>query len=165
MDKVLTRNFPTILVIFGATGDLMTKKIVPALFDLYEKGELPKLFTVVGYSRRPLSKNQFQDHVSQIILKYKKVATLSPTMTAFINLFHFQQGSLDSSAEYLNLGKFLGHVDGEWQTLAHKLFARGGAAGPLQNIFKGAGMLSPANALPPKRGLAPRSEGALDLSS
>ena len=136
MDKVLTRNFPTILVIFGATGDLMTKKIVPALFDLYEKGELPKLFTVVGYSRRPLSKNQFQDHVSQIILKYKKVATLSPTMTAFINLFHFQQGSFDSSADYLNLGKFLGQVDGEWKTCANKLFYLAVAPDHYKTIFK-----------------------------
>src|SRR6202041_2299407 len=45
-------NTPTILVVLGATGDLMTKKIVPALFNLHEKKKLPRGFQLMGVSRR-----------------------------------------------------------------------------------------------------------------
>jgi glucose-6-phosphate 1-dehydrogenase len=48
-------NIPTALVVFGATGDLMTKKITPALYNLFTKNKLPKLFRVIGYARRPLT--------------------------------------------------------------------------------------------------------------
>ena len=45
-----TKNIPTVLTIFGATGDLISKKIVPALFHLFQKGELPqKLKISIGF--------------------------------------------------------------------------------------------------------------------
>ncbi|MGB4442151.1 MAG: hypothetical protein WBJ62_08005 [Coriobacteriia bacterium] len=43
---------PTVLVVFGATGDLMARKIVPSLFHLNRDGLLPPLLRVVGFSRR-----------------------------------------------------------------------------------------------------------------
>jgi len=45
-------HIPTIFIILGATGDLMRKKIVPALFHLYKNEYLPKMFHVIGVSRR-----------------------------------------------------------------------------------------------------------------
>jgi len=51
---------PSILVIFGATGDLTHRKLVPALFDLYCDGKLPEGFTVLGYARRPKSDDEFR---------------------------------------------------------------------------------------------------------
>ncbi|MCD4686810.1 MAG: hypothetical protein K8S97_12830, partial [Anaerolineae bacterium] len=42
---------PTTLVIFGATGDLTARKLIPALFNQYHKGRLPDEFTIVGMSR------------------------------------------------------------------------------------------------------------------
>ena len=40
---------PTIFVIFGATGDLSRRKLIPALFDLYEKGFLSGEFKIIGF--------------------------------------------------------------------------------------------------------------------
>ena len=60
-------NIPTIFTIFGATGDLMSKKIVPSLFFLYKKKELPKHFSVLGFARRPMSDTQFQLRVFNIL--------------------------------------------------------------------------------------------------
>lgn len=55
-----SNNIPTILVVFGATGDLMQKKIVPALFHLFRKNKLPSFFKVVGFSRQDLSDEAFR---------------------------------------------------------------------------------------------------------
>ena len=51
---------PSILVIFGATGDLTHRKLVPALFDLFCDGKLPEGFTVLGYARRQKSDDEFR---------------------------------------------------------------------------------------------------------
>ncbi len=61
------RNVPTIMVLFGATGDLMKKKIVPALYHLYENDKLPKLFHIIGFSRRDVSTEAFRSQIEQIL--------------------------------------------------------------------------------------------------
>jgi len=58
---------PAVFVILGATGDLMHKKLAPALFHLYREEKLPKLFQVVGFSRDELSKQQFQHMVADMV--------------------------------------------------------------------------------------------------
>ncbi|MBI5729309.1 MAG: glucose-6-phosphate dehydrogenase [Candidatus Magasanikbacteria bacterium] len=120
--KNIDSHFPTILVVFGATGDLMKKKIVPALFDLYNAGELPKLFTVIGFSRRDLTKEQFQEHITKILLGYTKLQQATPAIKAFTKLFVFYRGQFENESDYDQLATYLGHVDGEWKTCANKLF-------------------------------------------
>ena len=44
---------PTTVVIFGASGDLTRRKLIPALFNLYRKGRLPANTRIVGFARRP----------------------------------------------------------------------------------------------------------------
>ena len=56
---------PTILVIFGATGDLSKRKLFPALFSLSKKGMLPKKFKIVGFAREDLSDNNFQKFITK----------------------------------------------------------------------------------------------------
>jgi len=58
---------PTIFVIFGATGDLMRKKLVPGLFHLYREGHLPDLFQVLGFAKDELNEEQFRDKIKDIV--------------------------------------------------------------------------------------------------
>src|SRR3979411_2435454 len=58
---------PCIVVIFGASGDLTKRKLLPALFHLEQPGLLPKNFAVVGVARRPLEKTFAQDMKEGII--------------------------------------------------------------------------------------------------
>ena len=55
---------PAIFVAFGVTGDLMRLKILPALFSLHTKGELPERFALVGVSRRDWSNADLRAHVA-----------------------------------------------------------------------------------------------------
>jgi glucose-6-phosphate 1-dehydrogenase len=123
LSSTASRNFPTVMVIFGATGDLMSKKIVPSLFDLFQDKKLPNLFRVVGYSRRDFSEAEFRSFVSGLVTTYKGVGGVSSeTLEAFTRLFSFVSGPFDDAADYEFLGQALGKIDGEWRVCANKLF-------------------------------------------
>jgi glucose-6-phosphate 1-dehydrogenase len=114
-------HFPTIMVIFGATGDLMNKKIIPALFDLYEDHKLPALFNVLGVSRRSWSNEDFRLFVQDIILKYKKKIE-KKDIIKFCELFSFISADVEKKEDYEAVGRYLGQVDGVWNVCANKLF-------------------------------------------
>ena len=96
---------PTVFVIFGATGDLMQKKLAPALFHLYQEKLLPDLFQVVGFSKQELSNEEFQAWISD------KVGGNGD----FSKFFVYQQGLFEEKEGYQKLAQFLGMKDGEWQ--------------------------------------------------
>jgi glucose-6-phosphate 1-dehydrogenase len=58
---------PHILVIFGASGDLTKRKLIPALFELYEQHLLPEKFAVLGVSRTELSDPEFREKMSEFL--------------------------------------------------------------------------------------------------
>lgn len=122
MDQPKSENMPTILVIFGATGDLMAKKIVPALFHLYKKQKLPGLFHIIGFSRRPMADADFKKKVAEIIKKHKDISVSSQELEKFTRYVSYHQGDFTSGSDYENLAKKLGRIDGEWKTCANKLF-------------------------------------------
>lgn len=59
----MTENTPLKIIIFGGTGDLVKKKIIPALFDLYRNGFLQENFEILGVSRKQISNEDFQSWV------------------------------------------------------------------------------------------------------
>ena len=54
---------PLIFVIFGASGDLAKRKLIPAIYDLYKRNYLPKKFAVLGVSRSKLDDNSIREQV------------------------------------------------------------------------------------------------------
>ena len=56
---------PCVLVIFGASGDLTRRKIIPALYDLYQRGQLPPRFAILGVSRSAMSDEAFRDRLRE----------------------------------------------------------------------------------------------------
>lgn len=118
----MAKNIPTVLIIFGATGDLMTKKIVPALFHLFQKKRLPKLLHIIGFSRRPLSQEEFSDHIASITRKHESENLNDNSLSRFINLFSYQRGDFNQAESYHELAKKLGRIDGEWKVCSNKLF-------------------------------------------
>ncbi|MBI3955703.1 glucose-6-phosphate dehydrogenase [Candidatus Gottesmanbacteria bacterium] len=104
---------PTIFVILGATGDLMKKKIIPALVHLYEKQKLPPLFHLIGFSRRPYASDDFREYVKSI----------APNVTdQFLRLVTYQRGQLEREEDYTALSRVLGRMDGAWKACSNKLF-------------------------------------------
>ncbi len=118
----MDKNTPTILVIFGATGDLMAKKIAPSLLHLFQKEKLPKLIQIIGFSRRKISREEFQLHIMQNFLAYKNIKADKKTIEEFFRHIQYHQGSFDDLADYNSLAQKLGQTDLEWKTCANKLF-------------------------------------------
>lgn len=115
-----TKNIPTVFIIFGATGDLMAKKITPALFQLYINKKLPSMFRVIGFSRRDLNPDEFKAHVRHILKTNKK--NKDAEIEAFLNFFVYHRGEFDALPSYTTLAEYLGRVDGEWMACSNKLF-------------------------------------------
>jgi glucose-6-phosphate 1-dehydrogenase len=123
------------MVIYGATGDLMGRKIVPALFDLFVDKKLPALFNIVGVSRRDWKQQDFQDFIKQILLKYKNNQP-NAEIDNFVKLFHFVPGDVEKKMDYESLGKYLGQIDGKWNVCANKLFYLAVSPEFFKTIFK-----------------------------
>ncbi len=64
---------PCILVIFGATGDLTARKLLPAIYNLAREGQLPSQFAVVGFARRDKTHEQFRQEMKDAINKFSRV--------------------------------------------------------------------------------------------
>ena len=122
MNGISPKNVPTIFVVFGATGDLMAKKIVPSLFHLYETGALPRMFHVMGVARRKMDRGQFQSYVGELLKARIGAKTKKETVAAFLKFFTYHQGWFNQEDTYQRLAATLGHIDGEWQVCANKLF-------------------------------------------
>ncbi len=115
-------NLPTIFVIYGATGDLIKKKIVPALFYLYEQKALPEKLQVIGYSRRDWTDERFRAHITDILKTYNPEIASSLKLQDFLGLFSYHQGHFDNLDDYTRLAEVLGNIDGMWRVCSNKLF-------------------------------------------
>lgn len=116
------RHLPTVVVVFGATGDLMARKITPALFDLFTKGELPHMFRVVGVSRRAWKTEDFREHVENILKNHVKDDSHKVLIRKFTNFFFYNQGKFEVRRDYDALARDMGYIDEEWKVCSNKLF-------------------------------------------
>ena len=117
MDNI---NTPTIFAIFGATGDLMTKKIVPALFSLHKKGALPEKFRILGISRRDWNQDDFKKHIENII-SIKIDDAKEDDIKSFLKLIQYHKVEFNTIGDYFALGDVFKNIDEEWDICANKL--------------------------------------------
>ncbi|MES2014727.1 MAG: glucose-6-phosphate dehydrogenase [Patescibacteria group bacterium] len=102
---------PTSLIIFGATGDLAAKKVIPALFYLFEKEKLPHNFSIIGVSRRDMGQGEFKELVAGIITKYARERLDQRALDRFLDLFTFSQVGFEEEQGYQNLSNTLEAID------------------------------------------------------
>lgn len=115
------QTIPTILVVLGATGDLMAKKIVPALFNLHREKKLPQKFRLVGVSRREWGDKDLKKHLHSILATKAKNAPAS-AVRSFLNLAVYERLRFDSLPDYIALRDHLKKIDDELGVCTNKLF-------------------------------------------
>src|SRR3989344_5036170 len=108
-------SHPTILVIFGATGDLANSKLLPSLFDLYEKKFLPDEVRIVAYGRRDHSNETYRTAVSESLSSYfvKKGRTETQTKSVFLSKILYVKGEFEGKDHYERLSHTLNLIDKE----------------------------------------------------
>lgn len=100
------------LVVFGATGDLMARKILPSLFYLNKERKLPNGFHVIGVSRRDITEEGFREKMRESMSRYDEIAK-DKKITAFLRMFNFVKGYFGDNNTYVDLKKVLGGRDGK----------------------------------------------------
>lgn len=116
-----TEDAPTSFVVFGATGDLSQRKLLPALFNLYMAGLLPQQFKVMGVSRDDLSRDAFIEFARKTIRK--KVEHGSSPLDSFLGHLDYQYGLFEDGATYLSLSQKLIEIEKkEFGGCSNKLF-------------------------------------------
>lgn len=114
-------NVPTILVIFGVTGDLTKKKLAPALFHLYKKGKLPDRFKVVGFARRDWSDEYFREYLAEVLKEHRDVKNPQECVE-FLDKFSYERGEFGTKSDYVSLKETLEKIDESWGMCSNKLF-------------------------------------------
>ena len=110
-----------VLVIFGASGDLTKRKLLPALFHLEQQGQLPENFAIVGVARRPLG-NEFAEDMRQGIIEFSKVDASDPKLAKFVERIGYYAMSFDDGYGYAGLKAELERVATEKQIGPNRLF-------------------------------------------
>jgi glucose-6-phosphate 1-dehydrogenase len=112
---------PCIVVIFGASGDLTKRKLLPALYHLDQGGLLPKDFAVVGVARRPLEKS-FAPDMKEGILAGGGVEDDDPKLAPFVDRIQYHAMNFDDASGYDALKKKLAELDAKYNTKGNRLF-------------------------------------------
>ena len=112
---------PCVVVIFGASGDLTKRKLLPALYHLDQSGLLPEDFTVVGVARRDLSAT-FAPDMKDGILKGGGVEANDPKLDPFVERVQYFATNFDDDAGFEKLKAYLADLDAKFKTKGNRLF-------------------------------------------
>src|SRR6185503_8965245 len=112
-----------VMVIFGASGDLTKRKLVPALWSLFQSRVLPEPFAVIGVSRTEMSNEVFRTHMREAISDFARVQPPSPRVWDRFaqTLFYYTADPADAGI-YPGLGDFIKQVERERGTSGNRLF-------------------------------------------
>jgi len=126
---------PCIVVIFGASGDLTKRKLLPALYHLEQSGLLPQNFAVVGVARRPLEQS-FAPDMKDGIVSGGGVDTSDPKLDPFVARIQYHAMNFDDASGYEGLKKLLADLDQKFDTKGNRLFYLATAPEYFSDIIK-----------------------------
>lgn len=114
---------PCAMVIFGATGDLTHRKLLPALYNLALEQPLPAGFSVVGFARRPYSDDEFRQQALESINAYSRQKPVNPQVwESFASGIRYLQSDFHDPAGYERLNNLLNALDQERGTSGNRIF-------------------------------------------
>ena len=112
-----------VAVLFGVTGDLARRKLVPALYNLAASGALPEKFALVGFSRSANSAEELRERLRESLSKFSRTQPIDEEVWAdFSSRIHAVAGNIDDPEAYRRLASALERVEAEWGTGGNRLF-------------------------------------------
>src|SRR3989454_12040870 len=113
---------PCAMVIFGATGDLTRRKLVPALYNLARAGHLPAEFAVVGFARSAGEDAAFRQELREGVEEFSRTGFDAETWVAFARGITSLRAGYDDPDGYRRLAERLEMLDRERGTAGNRLF-------------------------------------------
>ena len=113
---------PCSIVIFGVTGDLSRKKLLPAIYDLANRGLLPPSFGLTGFARRDWTEDHFRDFVREHVQQHCRTPFRESTWKQLAKGIRFVQGTFDDSAAFARLSDTVAELDRDRGTRGNHAF-------------------------------------------
>src|ERR671915_2075454 len=113
---------PGVMVIFGASGDLTARKLIPALYDLAAARRLPMEFAVVGISRTEMSHDEFRKRLRDALDKHRSGQVSDDVWESFSKGIFYLPGDSQKPGTYEELKGFLNELDTERGTEGNRIY-------------------------------------------
>jgi glucose-6-phosphate 1-dehydrogenase len=113
---------PTVVVIFGASGDLTKRKLVPALYNLQREGLLSNEFAVIGFARAPLGDDGYREKLDTEIKQFATSEVTNDQWKWLRDRIYYCQADFNEAGAFEKLGEVLKRVDAERGTRGNVLF-------------------------------------------
>ncbi len=109
LDRSRREVEPCTMVIFGASGDLTSRKLIPALYQLFKGGQLPAEFRIVGFARREKSDAVWRAESCAAVERFSRTgAAACEDDAGFVEHLHYCRGDIDDPAAYAKLAELIG---------------------------------------------------------
>lgn len=114
---------PCAVVLFGASGDLAKRKVIPAMYDLATHNSLGSRYAVVGFARTPMSDESFRSATGEAAKTMSEVGPIDPKQWAdFASCLYYHAGDYSDPQAYQQLAKRLAELDAEKKLGGNRLF-------------------------------------------
>ncbi|MEA2448526.1 MAG: glucose-6-phosphate 1-dehydrogenase [Thermoleophilaceae bacterium] len=113
---------PTTLVIFGASGDLARRKLLPAIYNLAHEGALPERFNLIGVSRGELSDDDYRDQARDAIAEFSRRDVDDTVLDSLVGRMRYVAGTFDDASMYDRLRDAAEEFDSEADIAFNRLF-------------------------------------------
>src|SRR6185436_695789 len=141
---------PCTVVIFGASGDLTKRKLVPALYRLMQQRLLPAEFGIIGFARSPMSDEEFRDKMKDAVVTYGEAKSVDETVwQSFAQGIYYVSGNINEPGPYQQLSERLDQIDRERGTCGNRVFYLSTSPSLYSEAFE---QLGAANLARPKEG-------------
>jgi glucose-6-phosphate 1-dehydrogenase len=110
------------IVVFGASGDLTKRKIIPAFYNLAREGMMPDRYRIIGYARSEMTDAEFVEHARKAVEEFSRSPLEDHAWKAFSDSLHFLSGSFDTPDCMKHLKADLERADTELQTDGRRLY-------------------------------------------
>ena len=112
-----------VVTIFGASGDLTKRKLIPALYNLALEKRLPERFAVVGYARSDMTDEAFRDKMREAVNEFSRTGLSDEAVwQGFANTLYYVPGGYDETAGYHRLKDFIDGFDRGSRVLPARVF-------------------------------------------
>jgi glucose-6-phosphate 1-dehydrogenase len=113
---------PCNVVIFGASGDLTYRKLIPALYNIEADGDLPASTQITGFARRQKTDESFREELGEAISKFSRSGKNEEVWNAFANRIHYHCSEFGNEDGYRKLAEKLDRFDAEHGSGGNRLF-------------------------------------------
>jgi len=117
------RAEPCAIVLFGASGDLAKRKVIPAMYDLAQSNSLGERYSIIGFARTAMTDESFRAALGEAAKTISEVGPIDPAKwNAFASNLYYCQGDYGDPESYARLAKRLEELDTEKNFCGNRLF-------------------------------------------